>query len=439
MKLIDKIVQGILKEKIDLKSKKLLLAVSGGKDSMVLLDVLYQLKVNFVVAHVNYQLRESDSELDEVLVIETCENLKIPYFTKKVDTKLYCKAHQVSTQEGARILRYSWFEELIQDNQLDWITTAHHEEDNKETFIQNLKRGSGLRGLKSMLMLQNNRFKPMLKISRKEIDAYSTEKSIVYREDASNNQNHYQRNLIRNEFLPQAEKILEGFGNGLSQSILKLQTDYEYIQHALQKEKESVCTFEGKDCIIKNFKNLHKRLLFYILETYDFNIFQMEDMISASQTGKTIENEKFGAVFHQSDLIIYPITKNELINELITKEGTYSFLDFDLIISETEKPQTFSQDLNYIYVDADSISFPLTIRNWKDGDKFSPLGMNGSKKISDFLTDLKMPLHQKNHVKLLISKGKIIWIINHALGDFFKIKNSTKKVLKIETISKKLT
>lgn len=437
MTLEDQIIQNLKREKIDIHSKKLLLAVSGGKDSMVLLDILFRLKVNFVVAHMNYQLRANDSNLDEALVIETCEKLKIPYFTKKVDTSLFCKEQQVSTQEGARILRYSWFEELIHKHQLDWITTAHHEEDNKETFIQNLKRGSGLRGLKSMVILQNGRFKPLLYISRNEIDEYAETNKINFRQDASNNQNHYQRNLIRNEFLPLAENLLEGFGKGITQSISKLKLDYEYLQNTLYKEKESACNLEGEDCIIKNYKNLHKRLLFFILESYDFNIFQMEDIISSSQTGKSIENEKFGAVAHQDDLIVFPISKNEFLEVEIKELGVHCFETFDLIIEKTEKPKTFTQNLSCIYIDADAISFPLIIRNWKEGDKFSPLGMSGSKKISDFLTDLKIPLHRKKNIKVLISNHKIVWVINYALGNPFKIQNSSKNILKIETIFKK--
>lgn len=437
MTLENQIIQNLKREKIDLHSKKLLLAVSGGKDSMVLLDILFRLKVNFVVAHMNYQLRANDSSLDETLVIETCEKLKIPCFTKKVDTSLFCKEQQVSTQEGARILRYSWFEELIQEHQLDWITTAHHEEDNKETFIQNLKRGSGLRGLKSMVILQNGRFKPMLNISRNDIDEYAETNKINFRQDASNNQNHYQRNLIRNEFLPQAEKTLKGFGNGITQSISKLKLDYEYLQETLNNDKESACNFEGEDCIIKNYKNLHKRLLFFILESYDFNAYQMEAIISSSQTGKSIENEKFGAVAHQDDLIVFPISKNEFLEVEIKELGVHSCETFDLIIEKTEKPKTFTQNLSCIYVDEDAISFPLIIRNWKEGDKFSPLGMNGTKKISDFLTDLKIPLHLKKNIKVLISNHKIVWVINYALGDKFKIQNSSKNILKIETILKK--
>ncbi len=437
MTLEDQIIQNLKREKIDIHSKKLLLAVSGGKDSMVLLDILFRLKVNFVVAHMNYQLRAHESNLDETLVIETCANLKITCFSQKVDTSLFCKENHVSTQEGARILRYSWFQELIQEHQLDWITTAHHEEDNKETFIQNLKRGSGLRGLKSMVILQNGRFKPMLNISRNDIDEYAETNKINFRQDASNNQNHYQRNLIRNEFLPLAENLLEGFGKGITQSISKLKLDYEYLQNTLYKEKESVCHFEGEDCIIKNYKKLHKRLLFFILESFDFNAYQMEDIISSSQTGKSIENEKFRAVAHQDDLIVFPISKNEYLEVEIKDLGIHTFETFDLKIEKTEKPKVFTQNLNYIFADADSVSFPLTIRNWKEGDKFSPLGMNGSKKISDFLTDLKIPLHRKKNIKVLISNKKILWVVNCALSDPFKIKNSSKNILKIETILKK--
>jgi len=179
----------------DARSDGYLLAGSGGKDSMVLLDVLHKLGVKFVVAHMNYGLRGEDSDLDQQLVKKLCETRGVKFCVKRVDTNKFCAERGCSTQEGARILRYSWFDELLEEENLQWMVTAHHEEDNKETFIQNLKRGSGLRGLKAMRFVHENKLKPMLSISRNIIDQYAKEQGIEFRQDASNNQNHYQRNL----------------------------------------------------------------------------------------------------------------------------------------------------------------------------------------------------------------------------------------------------
>ena len=185
-----------LKHHIKLDEVKLLLAVSGGKDSMVLLSLLSDMEVNFEVAHMNYQLRDDAANLDQALVENVCKEKNIPCHIKVVDTKAFCKENKVSTQEGARMLRYQWFSSLIDSQEMNYITTAHHESDNHETFIQNLKRGSGLRGLKSMVFLQNGRCKPLLNCARELIDKYAKEFAVPYRQDASNNQNHYLRNLM---------------------------------------------------------------------------------------------------------------------------------------------------------------------------------------------------------------------------------------------------
>ncbi len=434
MSLISQIENTFKSQQLDLTTSRLLLAVSGGKDSMVLLSLLKSLGVSFEVAHMNYQLRNQDSDLDEQLVRRICKENRIICHIIKVDTKTYCADNKLSTQEGARVLRYNWFEKLLKTQSLDFITTAHHDSDNHETFFQNLKRGSGLRGLKSMVFLQNKRCKPLLTFTREQIDTYAVSENIEYRQDASNNQNHYQRNLIRNKVLPEIENHLPGFKQGLSKSIGYLQNDYEYLIQSLEKESQEITKLKGDSFLITEYKNHHPRLILHILEKYGFNESQCQDILNASQSGRAVLNEAFGVTINDGNLIIHPLKIHLAFQLSVPTVGKYELGNSVLAIAETEKPKVFTSDKNVAWIDSDLIKFPIEVRTWKAGDRFQPLGMKGSKKISDFLTDLKIPLNEKDSVKLLISNGEIVWVVGLAVSERYKITQNTKKVLKLETI-----
>jgi tRNA(Ile)-lysidine synthase len=436
MSLLKDIKTTFEKHQVNTDEVKLLLAVSGGKDSMVLMSLLSDLKIYFEVAHMNYQLRDSAADLDQEIVERVCGEKKITCHSKVVDTKTFCKENKLSTQEGARVLRYNWFQELIEQRGLTYITTAHHASDNHETFLQNVKRGSGLRGLKSMVFLQNNRCKPLLNATREMIDEYADKHNIAFRQDASNNQNHYLRNLIRNDVLPKVEESLPGFKKGLTTSISNLQVDYDYLLNSLEKDCNKVLIQEDGQFVIKNYKTIHPRLLWFILEKFGFNETQSKDLLAAKQAGSVIENENYCAVVNQNDVIIYLNTITEKVSITIDKLDKYDLgnMEFKLVLCDI--PSRFSNDKNVAWIDADKIDFPLLVRSWEPGDRFSPLGMKGSKKVSDFLTDIKMPLHEKGSVKVLVSNEKIVWILNQAVSELFKINNSTKKTIKLETIFK---
>ncbi|CAG5076824.1 tRNA lysidine(34) synthetase TilS [Parvicella tangerina] len=432
MRLIEKVQQVIAAHtKVN---DRFLLAVSGGKDSMVLFHVFTELGLDFVVAHMNYGLRETAASLDEKLVEKVASDREIPFFAKSVDTKTFCRENGFATQEGARILRYDWFEHLLKEKSFDWIVTAHHEEDNKETFIQNLKRGSGLRGLKAMQLIQNNRFKPMLNCSREEIDSYAEEQNVIYRKDASNNQNHYQRNLVRNKVLPELEKELKGIGKGISSSIANLQLDYDYLHQTMEQETKRLLLKENDDWRIPNYKSLHVRLLFHILERHGFNFQQVEDLLRSKSSGKRLMNDQFAVYDSFGDLYITQVADKEIIQFNIEQPGEYAIGDALIRITPSSYPASFEVDNTIVYIDADTIDWPLEVRSYQHGDKIKPLGMNGSKKLSDFFTDIKMPVPERSRQKVLLSRGEIIWVVGELLSDSVKLTNHTKKVLKIETI-----
>lgn len=435
MRLIDKIQRSF--DFIPQGSRgSFLLAVSGGKDSMVLLNLLYDLKYEFIVAHVNYGLRGSDSDLDEELVITEAERLKIPVYSKRVDTKKFCDENHVTVQEGARMLRYSWFEELKQAHDLAFIVTAHHTEDNKETFLQNLKRGSGLRGLKAMEIFANDRFKPMLNCTREEIDQYAEEFNIPYREDSSNKKNQYQRNLIRNKLLPLMEDTLPGIGQGIISSIANLQSDYSFLFEQLELTSSNVLVEKADHWEINNFRTLHPRLLLHVLEKFDFNFVQMDDILQSEKSGKRIVSGSSIAAVSGNDLIITKANDLVEVEIEIHEPGNTEIGEFELRISYTNKPETFSRSKTEFYLDEDKIKWPLQIRNYEEGDRITPIGMKGRKMLSDYFTDIKLPSNLRGNQLVMLSEQNIILVLGELLGDNVKVDDQTKKVLKVETLRK---
>ncbi|MCB9195607.1 MAG: tRNA lysidine(34) synthetase TilS [Flavobacteriales bacterium] len=413
--------------------EKYLLAVSGGKDSMVMLDVFIKLGLHFEVAHMNYQLRGEDADQDEMLVREQCERGRIRCHLKRVDTKSFCQENGYSTQEGARILRYNWFKVLLLNQASHWIVTAHHLEDNKETFIQNLKRGSGLRGLKSMLPSMDNRLKPMLSISREEIDSYVEENKILFRQDASNNQNQYQRNLIRNELLPLMDRILPGIGKGIESSIQDLQDDFTYLMNSLERDAKEHLIKSGKGFRIDQYRLLEPRLLLFLLEKFDFNKIQVGDIFSSEGSGKKILSRDYIAETSYGNIFIYKRIEAEEFVISVEGIGEYDLQGSKLLIEYSEIPQKFDHNKNVAYIDAEKLSWPLIIRQYQNGDRIQPIGMSGTKKLSDYFTDQKIPSHQRTEKKVVVSSDEIVWVIGELISDRMKITSTTKKVLKLET------
>lgn len=438
MSLIEKIEQqfnGVFQD----RSARFLLAVSGGMDSMVLMQAMATLRVKFVVAHMNYGLRGADSDQDEVFVVTSAKQLGIEVHTLRVDAEAFCNEKGVAIQEGARMLRYGWFEELLERHDLKAIVTAHHEEDNKETFFQNLKRGSGLRGLKSMEVYANNRFKPMLFCSKELIVNYAAECNVDFRLDVSNNKNHYQRNLIRNEVLPFLEQSLPGVGHGISESILYLQNDYDFLKMQLDKESKGLLLETDQGKVIQDFRSVHSRVLLHIFEKFDFNHHQLNDLLSATKSGKHIRNEKYQIVIGGTDIYVDEVVLEEMSSMEISMPGTYGLPNEKLEIKEVEFPKAFSRQKTVVFVDADLLKWPLTLRTYQEGDRIRPLGMKGSKKLSDYFTDQKIPSHLRPLQMVLVSGSEIVWIVNEQVSDLFKLTDQTKKVFKIETFSKKDT
>jgi tRNA(Ile)-lysidine synthase len=446
MKSSEKVYQEFLK-KIELiedyQSQTYLIAVSGGVDSMVLLHLFLKASLRFQIAHVNYQLREKDSIKDEELVKEFCIKNNIPFHSYKLDTLEYCKKHKLGIQEAARKIRYDWFKKVQHENGLKYLVTAHHLNDNIETFLINAQRGSGLRGLKSMTFIDTttNIFRPLLPITKKEIVEYAEYNKIEFREDVSNQKNDYLRNTIRNKIITHFQENDSNFERKFQVTLENLQNDFDFLNQQLIKEASRIMISNKNSWEIKEYQSVHPRLLLHCLEPFGFSSSIITSLLSVKESSKEFYSDSYKLLVDRKRMLISERTKiaaASIINEMLV-EGFGSFTLFNnRIITITEELEFDSLDngSETAYFDADTLTFPLKIRPWIAGDIFSPLGLNGQKKVSDLLTDVKMSKWEKEAVLILESKGQIAWVIGVRTSNTFKIQKKSKKFLKIVTSNK---
>ena len=430
------------------KGDKVILALSGGIDSMVLADLLLKAKVEFVAAHCNFHLRGEESDGDEKFVRDYAERNGIQCYVKHFGTEKYAAEQGVSIEMAARDLRYAWFEELRQQLNYDKIAVAHHADDQAETFFINLLRGAGLNGLKGMKPQNGVVIRPLLWASREQIRKYAAENHIVWREDHTNAESVYLRNKIRNQLLPTFDELHPEARQGLYKSLEHLFAENE-LYRALLKEKlaqiverdgeiqrlpysaispSAVGPSTGSGTLAFTFQ-----LLFEWLRQYGFNTDQCHFIYDAIGTG--VGNQYCSAthrlVIGRDELQLSEI-KEKKDDEIQIGIGEEEILSpFHLCFSKLERTADFIIDKSpeVAQLDSDKLSFPLTFRHWRHGDRFHPLGMKGSKLLSDFFVDQKFTEYQKQNVWLLVSAGgDILWVVGYRLDDRFKITDDTKTV-----------
>ena len=438
---------------------KLILALSGGIDSMVLADLLLKSKVDFVVAHCNFHLRGEESDGDEKFVREFTERNGIQCYVKQFDTEQYSVAQGVSIEMAARDLRYAWFEELRQQLGFNKIVVAHHADDQAETFFINLLRGAGLNGLKGMKPQNGSIIRPLLWASREQIRQYALENQIQWREDHTNAESIYLRNKIRNQLLPVFDKLHPDARQGLYNSLEHLSSENELYRELLKEKLLQIVKQDGEvqsaqkvafaktpesivaeHCRSIEGPTLTFQLLFEWLRQYGFNTDQCYFIIESMEDG--VGNKYFSPthqlVIGRNELFLSKIkseTNEEIQIEIGEEEIT---LPIHLRFSKHEITPDFVIDKspNVALLDADKIHFPLTLRHWQHGDRFHPLGMKGSKLLSDFFVDQKFTETQKEQVLLLVSAdGDIVWVIGYRIDDRFKVTNSTKMVFVCRLVS----
>ena len=421
------------------KGHKILLAVSGGIDSMVMLYLFEKSGFEFGVVHCNFQLRGAESDEDEEFVRRQVLIHGIPAWLKRFETEEHAKLNGISIEMAARELRYTWFSEIRKEQGYDFIATAHHADDQIETFFLNLSRKTGIRGLTGIREKSGEIIRPLLFASRAEIEKFARENFIEYREDSTNSESVYQRNFIRNKILPAFESMNPAFRKNMTESIENLKEAEAIYNNFCDREKSKIVVKSNNSISIDIKKLEHsefpKTLLIEILSEYGFNPVVIGEIFKSLDTepGRQFFSKTHRLVKDREKLFV---TENEEpVQQLfyIEAEDIKLFEPLHLLISQHQTENfKIRKEPQFACFDADKLEFPLLIRKWQQGDYFQPFGMTGFKKLSDFFIDEKVPVHQKENTWLLCSGEKIVWVMGMRIDDRFKIDQSTRLVIQIE-------
>jgi len=425
-----------------LKNKKLLVAISGGIDSVVLVYLLNQLNFDISLAHCNFQLRGEDSDQDEKFVKKLADKLQLPIFTKSFATTEFAKKEKLSIQLAARKLRYDWFKVIIKENKLDHILTAHHADDSLETFLINMIRGTGLDGLTGIPERNENILRLLLPFTREQIEKYAEDNTIVWRDDSSNVETKYVRNKIRHGVIPVLKELNPSLLTSFSKTLQNLKGSRQIIKDSIENIKGIVIipTEAGIQKIdiekLIEFNN-PQAYLYELLN--DFGFTEWNDIVDLleAQSGKQIVSSTHRLVKDRDFLLLTDIDSTRLKEkektyEVYEKDRIVEIEDFKLEVSYVKTVSIEGKTQNVAFIDRDKLKFPLIVRKWKNGDYFYPSGMQGKKKLSKFFIDNKMSVLQKEKIWLLCSANEIIWVIGKRLDDRYKAIVTTQNILKIE-------
>lgn len=418
------------------QEKKYLLTVSGGADSSVMAWLFHHCGFDFAIAHCNFHLRGEESDKDMLLVREMAKNYGVRYFEQEFDTLDYQKQHGLSLEMAARELRYHWFAQIFTD--FDFVVTAHNANDNAETFLLNMTRGTGLRGLTAIPEKTTTLLRPLLHFSSAQIRRFAAEKGIAYRNDASNESEAFQRNKIRLSVMPKLEELNPELISVFSRNIDLLKRQYRFYQGKMEEIKSMLVAEEG-DVLHVSIDKLSKcedpsLVLFEILKDYGFNASEVEQILDSLEksSGKCFYSSRYQVVKDRKYLIVSPIETAQQVEKKIDKIEDLVALGFTVEKFPISVAPVFTSDSDILYVDAKKLVFPLILRHWQEGDRFCPFGMQGSKKLSDFFIDQKINLLEKKNVQVLCSADKIVWLVGLRSDDRFKIDHQTENYYKIQ-------
>jgi len=417
-----------------LEHSKILVACSGGLDSVVLTQLLFQLKYNLAIAHCNFSLRGKESDEDAIFTENLADTLQIPFHSETFETKTFAKDHKLSTQMAARKLRYQWFQEVADNFKYAYILTAHHADDDLETFFINLSRGTGLKGLTGIPKQNENIIRPLLNFSREAILNFAKSQNLYWREDSSNAKTDYLRNKLRIDVLPKfkdvSEKTLQNFKKTqehLQESQALVEDYMALIYNLVVTEIEN-----GYSINIAKISELPntEALLYELLHPFGFTAWDNVLNLIHAQTGKAVFSTSHRLLRNRNELILTEIDKISEKKEFLIKKNQQQINNpISLSLIPTEKIGHIEKTI--VYVDTDKLNYPLQLRKWQEGDVFQPFGMKGKKKLSKFFKDEKVSLVAKQKTWLLCSDNQIVWVIGQRLDDRFKITQLTKNILKI--------
>jgi len=423
-------------------NSRILAGVSGGRDSVVLARLLKEAGYMFSVAHCNFQLRGNESDEEEHFVKQLAVEAEVPIFVKHFETQDYANQNKISIQMAARNLRYEWFHALCTTHGFDCIAVAHHMDDQFETFFINLIRGSGITGLKGMKTRNGMIVRPLLFASSEQITTYAKENGIAFKDDSSNSETKYLRNKIRHSLMPTFNALHENSRQGLQKSLHLLAGNHALYEALLKEKTEQLLAVDGDVCRIKKAKLISydatETLLYECIARFGFSGSIVSD-IHASLSGQP------GSVFYASDyrltvghshIEITPLIdlRNDEVWQ-INIETKEIYAPVHLLFEKIQRDSFFSitSSSDVAQLDYDKLIFPLTIRTWRQGDRFSPLGMKGTKLLSDFFADKHFSQRDKEQALLLLSgNGDIVWLVGHRIDERYKVMDATKKILRIK-------
>lgn len=423
----------------------ILLAVSGGVDSMVLAELFYRAGYDFAIAHCNFGLRGTESNQDEAFVKSIADSYKVKFFVKHFKTREYAGFNKISVQMAARTLRYEWFDELIQTEGYKAIATAHHLDDQIETFFINVLRGTGIGGLHGILPYRDKIVHPLMFAFRRKIEEFASDEAIAYREDSTNRTTKYVRNKIRHDLIPLLGDINPEFRKTITATIDRIRETEQLLRNYIKELGDRLITQEDdlykvsiNELIKLNPVDLY---LYELLQPFEFNRSTCAEIAESVNdiSGKQFYSGKYRLLKDREYLIITEITQETADSAVETM-----IADTD---SEITKPihlkfrkisnspdLKISKSGNIALLDASKLRFPLKLRKWKEGDAFVPYGMNNSKKLSDYFIDNKFSIVEKENAWLLISGNSIVWLVGHRIANPYRITNDTQDILKIELL-----
>ncbi|MDE1192892.1 MAG: tRNA lysidine(34) synthetase TilS [Arachidicoccus sp.] len=432
------------------KHTKFLLAVSGGLDSVVLLDLFAKAEYDFLIAHCNFHLRGEESNRDETFVKTLAEKYQKEIFIQHFDTNKIAEQEKTSIEETARNLRYNWFEELLSNEHIfpislenKFIATAHHANDNIETLLMNFFRGTGIAGLHGIPERNRNIIRPILFVKKEEIKIYAEENNLAWVEDSTNQLEDYTRNFFRLNFLPEIKKYFPQAEENLLNNIERFKEAETLYLQAVEANKKKLLELKGNEYFIPVSRlqkmQAKQTLLREILK--DFHVLQTQIpevlKLLSSDSGAYINSSTHRIFRNRAHLVITALS-NEISQQILIEENEKKiiFENGSIEIFSFDKKPDIDKNPNVALLDKREITFPLLLRKWKQGDYFYPLGMNKKKKLSRFFIDQKLSLSQKENVWVIESGKRILWIVGLRIDNRFKITHATQNALKLKFESK---
>lgn len=436
--MLEQLLNHIQRHRLCESKDKILLAVSGGIDSMVMLHLFRQAGVHIGVAHCNFQLRGAESAADESLVKKICDEYGVICHTQKFDAGEYAQLKQLSIQMAARNLRYGYFQELAAAHRYQLIATAHHLNDSFETVMINLVRGTGLEGVTGIPLKNGNVIRPMLFATRQMITTYAQQHELVWREDKSNQQDDYQRNFIRSHVVTALKQLNAALEETFRNTQERLQGADQLLKHFVAQFSNDAVLKQGGEMRI-NFRMIRSLpapavLLWQMLKDKGYNYTQCQEMLVDHQAGKRFYSSSYVLTIDRQFFIVEPLRNYPVFSLAIASAEANIQTDMGTLILQRVDADNFEIEKNNqrAQLDLSKIKWPLLWRSWKAGDSFVPLGMKHSKKISDFLIDLKIPFPEKERVTVIESAGTVVWVVGYRIHDHFKMTGHTREALMID-------